>query len=64
MEDNAKDKEKIKYLSEKESLLEDFCIKVTQEISMRLDELYPNDVAIENYTRKLIVDRLSDKEGY
>lgn len=60
MEGNAKDKEKIKYLSEKESLLEDFCIKVTQEISMRLDELYPNDVAIENYTRKIIFEKLKD----
>ncbi len=31
MGDNMKDKVKIKYISEKESLLKDFCINVTQE---------------------------------
>ena len=54
------DKVKIKYISEKESLLKDFCINVNQEISMKLDELYPNDVAIDNYIRKIIFDNLKN----
>ena len=60
MGDNMKDKVKIKYISEKESLLKDFCINVTQEISIKLDELYPNDVAIDNYIRKIILDNLKN----
>ena len=47
-----------KYLSMKKKLLKDFHIKVTPEIISRLEELYPNEIAIENYTRKLIMDKL------
>lgn len=60
MEDNDKDKVKIKYLSEKESLLKDFGIIVSENISSRLNYLYPNDVAIENYTRKIILEKLKE----
>ena len=60
MEDNAKDKVKIRYLSKKESLLKDFCINVTQEISLKIDKLYPNDVAIDNYIRKVVLDNLKN----
>ena len=47
-----------KYLSMKKKLLKDFNIKVTPEIISRLEELYPSEIAIENYTRKLIMDKL------
>lgn len=60
MEDNEKDKVKIRYLSKKESLLKDFCINVTQEISLKIDKLYPNDVAIDNYIRKVVLDNLKN----
>lgn len=60
MEDNEKDKVKIRYLSKKESLLKDFCINVTKEISVKIDKLYPNDVAIENYIRKVVLDNLKN----
>ena len=46
------------YLKDKQSLLKDFGIIITDEISERLSTLYPNEIAIENYTRKLIREKL------
>lgn len=55
---NITSKSKRQYLREKKKLLRDFNIKVTPAIVKRISELYPNDVAVENYTRKVILDRL------
>lgn len=53
-------KSKTLYLYEKRKLLEEFGIRITPEILDRLSSLYPNDIATENYTRKVILDHLKD----
>jgi hypothetical protein len=52
-------REKDRYLLDKERLLWEFGIIITTDIRERLLELYPNDIAIENYTRRLIRDKLN-----
>lgn len=58
MDDNAR--AKAKYIRSKERLLEEFGIVVTKDISDKLDSLYPNDIATENYTRKVIMSRFDN----
>ena len=52
-------KHRREYLAEKERLLRQFGIPITDEIRNRLNSLFPNDIAIENYTRKVILEKLS-----
>ena len=54
------DKVKMKYLHSKEELLREFTIPVTEDISKTLESLYPNEIAIEHYTRKLILKKLGE----
>lgn len=51
--------EKRKYCKEKEKILKQFGIKVTASISAHIEELYPSDISVENYTRSLILKSLS-----
>lgn len=48
------------YISRTCHILKDFCIKVDQKIIDKLYELYPNEIAIEQYTRKLILEKLEE----
>lgn len=43
------------YLDEKKQILDEFCIPVTEAIEEKLERLYPNHIAIENYMRDLIL---------
>lgn len=46
------------YLEGKYEVLKQFSVPVTEEIKQRIEELYPNDIAIENYSQSLILLRL------
>ena len=60
MGDSTMDKVKMKYLHSKEELLREFTVPVTEDISKTLESLYPNEIAIEHYTRKLILKKLGE----
>lgn len=49
-----------KYLNNKLTILSQFGVVITKDIVNKLESLYPNEISIENYTRKLILDRLND----
>lgn len=46
------------YIEEKRQLLRDFGIRMTANMVARIKDLYPNDIAIENYIHKIICDHL------
>lgn len=54
-------KGKTKFLSSKIRLLKDFGISVSPEIISRIESLYPNEILVENYTRKLIISKLEGR---
>lgn len=47
-------------LKAKKRLLEDFGINFTEEVSNEISTLFPNEVSIDRYTRKLILEKLGD----
>ena len=49
-----------KYLNNKLTILSQFGVVITEDVVNKLESLYPNEIAIENYTRKLILDKLND----
>lgn len=54
--------DKLSYIDTKITLLQQFGIKVTYDIESHLNSLYPNEIAIENYTHTLIMNHLSKYE--
>lgn len=48
------------YILRKINLLEQFGVCVNDSVRGRLNSLYPNKIAIENYTKMLISKRLAD----
>ena len=45
-------------------ILDDFCIQITPSIVNRLLELYPNEIAMENYKHSFILNYLDELEGF
>lgn len=48
------------FIKSKKTLLKDFDIEVTDEILNHIDSLYPNEMAVERYTRGLIFRKLKN----
>lgn len=49
-----------KFIKSKKILLNDFGINLTDEIVSNIESLYPNELAVERYTRNLILKKLGN----
>lgn len=51
---------KERFIRQRIQILKDFGVSVTPEIQKRIESLYPCEIAIENYTRKIILQKLGN----
>lgn len=57
---NCKSDPKERYLAERYDILSQFCMDVTPEMINHMEDLYPNEIAIENYSKSLIKTHLGE----
>lgn len=51
---------KERFIRQRIQILKDFGVLVTPEIQEHIESLYPCEIAIENYTRKIILQKLGN----
>lgn len=49
------------YIKQRLKIIDDFGIKITEDIKNNIESLYPNELAIERYTRGLILEYLGEE---